>query len=128
MKGCGISGDVRVVGRVPFRLTQNRDDTSWAEAYLVEAAKPLGHVARMPRKFSGPWQPIATLVGGTEAGTHWRILRLPVLPLAGSENQLHTFNEALAELARVWKHSVLPTSELERDALLETDIWAQPAR
>lgn len=128
MKGCGISGDVRVVSGVPFRLTQNRDDTSWAEEYLVEAARPLSHVGKMPRKIRGPWQPIATLIGGAEVGTRWRISHLPVLHFEGASCQLHTFNEALAELAGIWKRSVLAPAELERDLLLETDIWTQPAR
>jgi hypothetical protein len=104
MERCGISGDVRVVRGVPIRLTQNREDTSWAEEYSVEAAPPLSQVGMMPRKFAGPWQPVGRLVG--EGASRWRVMYLPSLGAGELADGLHSFNDALGELAGLWKERI----------------------
>jgi hypothetical protein len=128
MESCGISGDVRVVNGVPFRLTQNRTDTSWAEEYLVEAGEPLPYLGTKPRRFAGPWRRVATLVGeGDGVGGLWRMSPLPALHFEGDHERLHTFNDALAELASLWKRRGRhPGGEAE--AISEMAFWGRPAR
>ena len=127
MERCGISGDVRVVSGVPFRLTQNRDDTSWAEEYVVEAAYPLRNMGARPTEFEGPWRWVATLIGEGDMGGSWRILPLPVLHFDGEPDRRDTFNDALGELARQWKRRVRHPAG-DDEPVDEMAFWGQPAR
>jgi len=98
MDDCGISGDVRIAGGVPFRLTPNRSDTSWAERYCVQGAPPLQHTFDQPWPIEGPWPVTGWLLSHLSSGT-WRVRFGPALPNAGHSLAVRTFNDGLLLLA-----------------------------
>lgn len=102
MQHSGISGEVRVIAGIPLRLAQNRDNTSWAEEYNVEAGPPLRVIGRKPRRFRGPWQRIGALRGEPRPGARWRVVYFPAA--ANDECRgTETFNDGLALLVGRWR-------------------------
>jgi hypothetical protein len=102
MRHSGISGEVRVIAGIPLRLAQNRDNTSWAEEYVVEAGASLRVVGMKPRRYRGPWRRIGSLRGDQSPGARWRVVYLP----AAADDDVaepETFNDGLALLVGRWK-------------------------
>lgn len=102
MQGSGVSGDVRVVRGVPLRLRQNRDDTSWAEAYTVRATTPLSALGVKPQVYDGPWEEIGVVRPEPLGSATWGVTFRDGLDTNPPETG-YSFNDALGVLAERWR-------------------------
>ena len=107
MDDSGISGDIRIVGGVPFRVTPNRGDTSWAERYCVQAGPPLRHLFDEPQPIEGAWPVCGWLLSDLPSGT-WRVRFGPALPHTGQAVAVRTFNDGMLLLADRWQRTREP--------------------